>query len=599
MGFSIAGLGSGIDTASLVTQLMQAERVPQTKITARQQAAQKQVASWNDLRTKMQALQTAAAALSTPAKALGSTTSTSDADVVTAVARPEATPGSYGVTVDQLAVAQQQKRSGLGPLSMTVGAGRTSVVAGPAWAALDLDDAEPGAHTVQVTRASSAATLYGTPALALPPDLTLSVDGGPPVALTLRSTHTDDADLLADLNSRLGPAATASIVGGRLRISAASEGSTHSLQLGGAAATALGLPPETARGEAALLLVDGTSQTVEPQEAGAGTRLQTLGETGMLLTVGAGLALGTTRGTVAVTDADSTLADLQAMLNDTGSPVAAAVVAEDAGSTLVLSSTATGTDGALHIRSETPVLRGLTETQAAKNAVVTVAGLTVTRSSNTLTDVVPGVTLDLLHKPTDGLSRTVTVARDSSGTVDRVKALVDALNTLVGKVATETKYDVKSKTGGPLVGDSTARALASTLFSKASSVVGTAGFRSLSALGIQTTRDGRFEVKTDVLTKALATDPDAAAKVLAEFSTSVEQYAKTSSETGGLMTSRRDGAQADVDARQKQFDAMEVRLAATERRYKAQYSALETAMASLNSQTSAMSAALSGMNSSS
>ena len=94
MAFSIGGLGSGIDTAALVQSLMQAERIPQTKITARQQVAQKQVASWTDLRTKMQAVQTAAEALRTPAKALGSVATSSDATALkatasdTALARP-------------------------------------------------------------------------------------------------------------------------------------------------------------------------------------------------------------------------------------------------------------------------------------------------------------------------------------------------------------------------------------------------------------------------------------------------------------------------------------------------------------------------------
>ncbi len=597
MGFSLGGLGSGLDTTSLVAQLMQAERTPETKITARKNAAAAQVRAWTDLRTKMTALRTTAEALQTTGKALGARTLSSDKDVLSASAQPDAATGSYPVTVEQLAVAQQQKKSGLGPLSMTVGAGRSYVLAGPAWASLDLSGASAGTHVVQVTRPSSAATVYGTPALSLPTDLTLAVDGGPATTLTLRGTHVDDDDLLADLNGQLGSAATASIVGGRLQIRAASGGSAHSLQLGGGAATALALPTEVAAGQAALLLVDGRSETVEPQPAGAGTRTQVLGTSGITMTVGAGLALGTTRAAVAVTSATSTLSDLQSMLNTTGSPAAVAVVAEGATNTLVMSSTGTGTDGVLHVVTDTPVLRSLTQTQEAKDAVVKVAGLTVTRSSNTLTDVLPGVTLDLLHKPTDGLSRTLTVSRDATGTQAKTSALVESLNTLIGAVATATKYDVASKTGGPLVGDSTARSLSSTLFSKAASAAGTASFPSLSALGIETTRDGRFLLKADVLAKALEKDPDGVAKVVSGFADTIAQYAKSVSDTGGLMSTRRDGAQADVDARTKQFDAFEVRMVAVEKRYRAQYTALETAMASLNSQSSAMSRALSSSNS--
>ncbi|MCW2606202.1 MAG: flagellar hook-associated protein [Frankiales bacterium] len=598
MGFSISGMGSGIDTAGLVSQLMQAERLPQTKITSRQQAAQKQVTSWNDLRTKMQALQTAAEALRTPAKALGSVATSSDKDALRATATADAVPGTYAVTVGQLATAQQQKLTGLGPLSMTVGAGRSYVLAGAAPAALDLGTATAGVHTVQVTRASSPATVYGNPVLgALPTSMTIAVDGGAPRTLPLRSTHTDQADLLADLNDQLGSDAVASVVGGRLQIASRSEGATRSLQFAGEAATALGLPTTVATGQAALLLVDGVSKTVEPEPAGALVpRAQSLGDSGITLAVGTGVRVGTTRANVLVTTETSTLGDLQAMLNATGSPAGAAVVAEGATNTLVLSSTATGNEGKLVVQGGNPVLQGVfTETLEAKDAVVTVAGLTVTRSSNTITDLLPGVTLDLSLKPADGLPRTVTVARDSAGTADKAKTLVDALNAFLTKVATDTKYDVKTRAGGPLVGDSTARSMASTLFSKASSAPSSGPWRALSQIGVETTRDGRFELKSDVLTKALAKDPDGVATVLAGFADSLAVYAKATAETGGLMTSRRDGAQAEADARQKQFDAMEVRLAATERRYKAQFSALETAMARLTSQRGAMSAALGSM----
>ncbi len=595
MGFSVSGLGSGLDTAGLVSQLMQAERLPQTKITARQQAATKQVTSWNDLRTKMQAIQTAAEALRTPAKALGSLATSSDKDALRATATADAVPGQYAVTVGQLATAQQQKLTGLGPLSMTVGAGRSYVLAGTDPAALDLTAATAGVHTVAVTRASSAAVVYGTPVVgALPTSMTLAVDGGAPRTLTLRAHHADQADLLSDLNDQLGPDAVATVVAGRLQVSSRSQGSTRTLQLAGDAATALGLPTTVATGQAAVVVVDGVSTTIDPEPEGStSSRAQSLGDSGITLAVGTSLRTGTTRVNVLVTTDTTTLGDLQGMLNATGSPAGAALVAEGSTNTLVLSSTATGSDGTLTIQGGNPVLQGVfTETLQARDAVVTVAGLTVTRSSNTISDLLPGVTLDLALKPADGLPRTVTVARDSAGTADRAKALVDSLNAFLGKVAVDTRYDVKTRSGGPLVGDSTPRSMSSTLFSKASSTPGSGPWRALSQIGIETTRDGRFELKGDVLTKALTQDADGVANVLSGFADAVATYAKTTAQTGGLMTSRRDGAQAEADARQTQYDAMETRLAATEKRYKAQFSALETAMARLTSQRSAISSAL-------
>ncbi len=603
MGFSISGLGSGIDTAGLVSQLMQAERAPQAKVTARQQAAQKQVTAWNDLRSRMQAVQTAAEAVRATGSALGSVATSSDATALRGTATSSASPGTFLVKVKALATAEQQTRTGLGPASMTVGAGRSYLAAGDLVSALDLTTADAGVHTVDVTRASSAPTAFGSPLLTgLPADLTVALDGGQPVSLTLQNDHADADALVQDVQDQLtarGLTVRASLVGGRLQISAASEGEDVQLQLGGAAATALGLPTTLLKGQDALVVVDGVSQTVSPVAAGGAVAREQLGDSGITLRVGERLRVGATRANVVVTSASSTLADLQTMLNATGSPVSAAVVAQGAGTTLVLSSTATGSAGAVSVTGAgTPVLTGLVRTPPTEAEVV-LNGVTVTRSSNTLADIVPGLTLDLLHTPADGLERTVTVARDSGGTTDRAKALVDALNSLLTTVSTSTKYDVKGGGGGPLVGDGTARSLASSLFSTATTVPPSGTTAGLSQLGIETTREGRFVLKTDVLTKALASDPDGAAAVLGGFATSVADFAKGAGATGGLLTNRRDGAQSDADARRAQFDAMELRLGATEKRYKAQYAKLETAMASLTSQGGALKAALGGLTSTS
>ncbi len=433
-------------------------------------------------------------------------------------------PGQYALTVRQLATAQQQVKPGLGALSMTVGAGRSYLTAGPL--VLDLSAAPAGVQDVEVTRSSAPAAVYGTPLAALPPgatDLTVAVDGGAPATLSLTGDYRDPvtlaldpARLAQDVNDQLaaqGVAATASVVGGRLRLATSAEGSARTLQLGGGAAGALGLSTTQARGQAALVTVNGKTQDVEPT---ATPGFQALGTSGVSLQVGPSLRTGSTKANVVVTTDTTTLADLQSMLNTTGSPASAALVAAADGSrSLVLSSTATGTQGRLTVTAGTPVLSGLAESTPARDAEVTVNGIDVVRSSNTLTDVLPGLTLSLLSKPADGAARTVTVARDSAGHVRPGRGLVDTLNLFLGKIASDTKYDVKAKTGGPLVGDATARGTASQLFSTAATAAGAGSIRALSQLGIETTRDGKFAFKADVFAAALARDPDGVAKTVA------------------------------------------------------------------------------------
>lgn len=597
MGFSISGLGSGLDTAGLVTRLMQAERAPETRLQAQKQAALSTVSAWNALRAKMQTVQTAAEALRTPTLALSSSATSSDSTSLTATASASAVPGTYAMTINQLAVAQQQQKTGLGLPSMTVGAGRSYLTAGPLAGALDLTAATEGVHAVQVTRASAAPAAYGTPVTGTlaATDLTLSVDGGPPRAFVLQTSYLTAQDLVNDLNTKFNGVATASLAGGRLQITGPSQGAARTLQFAGGAAAALALPTTSVAGQDALLSVDGVSQTVAPQPAGAAPGAVALGASGITLSVGSSLAVSSTKVNVIQTTTASTLADLQSMINRLGSPASAALIAQNTGTTLVLSSTATGLDGQVAVTAGTPVLAGLTQTQAAKDASVTVAGLTVTRSTNELADVIPGLTVNLLRVPTDAAPRTVTVTRDSSQTSSKVKDLVDSVNGLLGLVQTDTKYNVTSKSGGPLVGDSSARAISSAIFSAAGTVPPSGTWRALSQIGIEATRDGSFSFDATKLTAALAQDPDGVAGLLAGFAGQVSSYAKTTAQTGGLLTTHADSAQADADAKQKAIDNMEVRMVALEKRYKAQFSALETAMSTLNSQSSSMAAALSGL----
>ena len=70
-GSIISGLGSGIDLQSIVTQLMGAERAPETKMNTLKLAALSAQSAWSDIGCQLSALQTAAKALDTTAAAQG------------------------------------------------------------------------------------------------------------------------------------------------------------------------------------------------------------------------------------------------------------------------------------------------------------------------------------------------------------------------------------------------------------------------------------------------------------------------------------------------------------------------------------------------
>jgi flagellar hook-associated protein 2 len=103
----------------------------------------------------------------------------------------------------------------------------------------------------------------------------------------------------------------------------------------------------------------------------------------------------------------------------------------------------------------------MSRTQAAANARATVNGLTVTSASNTLEEVVEGVTLKLGKVSASPVEVTV-----SSNTESIKKSITDfatAYNDLAKYQSTQTRYDSASKTAGSLQGDASVNALRSAL----------------------------------------------------------------------------------------------------------------------------------------
>jgi flagellar hook-associated protein 2 len=103
---SISGLGSGLDTASIIEQFMQLEAMPQTRLKSRVSSEKSVVSILQSLNTKIAALATKAADLAKPATWAAVTATSSDAKV-SVTATPGAAPGSFSVRVDQTAASHR------------------------------------------------------------------------------------------------------------------------------------------------------------------------------------------------------------------------------------------------------------------------------------------------------------------------------------------------------------------------------------------------------------------------------------------------------------------------------------------------------------
>ena len=108
---SSLGIGSGLDLNSLLTDLETAERQKLTPIENQQASYEAELSAWGTIQSRLESLDTAAAALADAETYAGMTTTASGSGV-SATATSEVSAGSYSVAVTQLAQAQSLATTG-------------------------------------------------------------------------------------------------------------------------------------------------------------------------------------------------------------------------------------------------------------------------------------------------------------------------------------------------------------------------------------------------------------------------------------------------------------------------------------------------------
>jgi len=149
----------------------------------------------------------------------------------------------------------------------------------------------------------------------------------------------------------------------------------------------------------------------------------------------------------------------------------------------------------------------MAQSAAAQNAVFNVNGVQVSKNSNTVSDVISGVTLNLLKTSTGG---TLSVARDTAATTSAISGFVKAYNDLNKVITDSSSYDAANKRAAILQGDSTVRNLQSQLRSiLGAPAIGTSGgLTTLSQVGIGFLKDGTLTLDSAKLNTVMATNPN-------------------------------------------------------------------------------------------
>ena len=317
---------------------------------------------------------------------------------------------------------------------------------------------------------------------------------------------------------------------------------------------------------------------------------------------------GSSAVTITISDGDSSLAGLRDKINNAGAGVLASIVTDASGARLSIRSRETGAENAFRLTTTettddgdaatglsalgfdaTAASSPMQRTTTAANADLSINGIAISSASNTLNNVIDGLTMTL--QKTSSTPMDVTVKSDTAAVRNAITDFVASFNAVASYLHTQTAYNTDSNTGGSLQGDQGALGLQSQLRgvinqgSSASSLWGR-----LSDIGISLKTDGTLETTTTKLDNALenlgelrkllATDGSSSGE--SGFMRRFKRLADDTLAASGSLDTRSSGLRASLSRNSKSQEAAQQRLDQTEARLRAQYSALDTTMARLS-----------------
>lgn len=308
-----------------------------------------------------------------------------------------------------------------------------------------------------------------------------------------------------------------------------------------------------------------------------------------------------------ISAASSSLDDVVSAVNNSDAGVRAVKVAAgtDPGTgeklyRLQLTSAETGAENAFsfHAGSAADVTAGTatnlltapgaaTVTAAADSSVRLWAGTpaeqTVTSSTATFADLLPGVDVTVAKASTTPV--TITVNEDAEARSTTVKGFVESISALLSRISALTKVTIAadgSTTGAALAGESVVRSARQTLLDAATYPIDGV---SLSTIGIEITRYGEVTYDPEKFAAAVAEDPDAVAATFTKVAARVEGAAKSLSDKyDGQLTTSIQNRETNATRLDEQITRWDTRLEQRYNRLSAQFTAMEVQLARLDSQ---------------
>lgn len=283
-----------------------------------------------------------------------------------------------------------------------------------------------------------------------------------------------------------------------------------------------------------------------------------------------------------------TLSEIRTAINDdTANPGVTATIVngDDGNQKLILTADESGEDSALTLSYggavnaasfDLQTLNDISGDFSLLDAEINIDGYNITRSSNTISDVISGVTINLVSADA-GTTHTVGIDRDLDAVEEAVQGFADAFNTL--------RSSVKDLRGGQLEADSTLLSLERQVFNVLNTPASGGTYSVLSEIGLTMQKDGTMSLSSSDLRVALQNDFNAVAELFAAdaegFANRLSTMADTWLDSDGLIEARTDGLQDRIDDLEDRQISIERNLAIIEQRYIERFSALDALVGQL------------------
>ncbi len=478
-GISFSGLGSGIDSANLIQQLMSIESIPIQRMQAQGRALNARLSAVDQFNSVLRSFSSAASALNNASAYGPIKANSSDSSVATISATTGSTAGIYQLEVSKLAQTQKIASNVTGFASTTtslqdlgVWNGNGSfVVNGKSVTVASTDTLTTLAQKINSANAGVTASL---------------IDGGPGKAyITLSANASGEANKIQ-----------ISDLGGDGVIS----------QLGIVTGAAAVREPIT--GGAASIKFSSNTSTLE----------QLTGSTGLFAGT---VSVGTGSISVSGSDTLQSLADkINNPANGTGATAIVKSITENGTTKYRLEVTGTTTfgDEGRFWQSVGVTQRGAGNTLvAAQDAEYKLDGVSLKSSTNSITNVIPNSTITLLKADVvTPVKTTFSLTRDTDQVKTSIKNFMNAYNDVVEFIDQMSSFNKDTFQSGPLFGDSMVQQLESGVGSTLFANIANAGgkFSNLTQLGFGLDDKGKLKLDEAILDKAIAEDLNGVAGLL-------------------------------------------------------------------------------------